>query len=504
MKRIFNILLLLLVSSVVIIGINKAVQAAEDEAYTPGTVHVTFIRTKKAPNETVIMHNWGATDENNMQAVSINDDKTVYNFEFKTKENEMSLGLIPVLGIDNGEGGLTQDWDNKLSFGGGDLAVDLTPVANGGDLYVVFTENCKSGEYVSAVATENERLAFVAYFAPAYEDTLGVHSWGFVDGQNASGWGTPLSVFKTIGHAGDGSDIKGTLFKAESTTAFAGAGFLIYAGTDDSKKHGEHGDIKVDNGDFEDYMDQVLNIEFVTGGNVYTSAAEFIDSAFVFKIIDMTKDSTTGQLDGTYAKNPTTVLVKVSAEILVPTVKVEAVEAKEADGDTPAVEAVEEVLYTTEERQEMLKEYFSIKDSDGNEMEIDHVDANLLSETGTKEFVVILKNALDNTKEYNLTVSASEEMTATKDINMDTEAPIITIISGKTTIELEYGKPITAAILPKYLSIDTRDGSITNLVYVKPGEGTVNSGKKGTYVVKLTVMDAWGNETQSEITFIVK
>ena len=504
MKRIFNILLLLVVSSFVIVGINKAVQAAEDEAYTPGTVHVTFIRTKNAPEETVVMYNWGATDENNMQAVNINDDKTVYNFEFKTKENEMSLGLIPALGIDDGEGGLIQDWDNKLSFGGGDLSVDLTPVTNGGDLYVVFTENSKSGEYVSAVASEDERLAFVAYYAPAYEKTLGVHSWGFVEGQNASTWGTPLSVFKTIGHAGDDSDIKGALLKTESATAFAGAGFLIYAGTDDSKKHAEHGDMKVENGDFADYTDQVLNIEFVTGGNVYTSAGEFIDSAFVFKIIEMSKDSTTGQLDGTYAKNPTTILVKVSSEILVPTVKVAGVEAKEADGDTPAVEAVEEVLYTTEERQEMLESYFTVKDSEGNEVAIDHVDANLLSETGTKEFVVILKNDLDNKKEYDITVSASEEMTATRSINMDTEAPIITIISGKTTIELEYGKPITAAILPKYLAIDTRDGSITNLVYVKPGEGTVNSGKKGTYVVKLTVMDAWGNETQSEITFIVK
>ena len=462
-----------------------------NEEFTPGTVHITFIRNKVPETvQNIGLHTWGCTPGGALEAKSSNADGTIWKFEVQTEEGKTSMGFIPALFKEDN----TPDWDNKLSYGGADLSIDYLDVANGGDLHVVLFENAKVDEYVSKVVEGEQKLAFVGYYAAAYEENLGVHNWGWLE--NAGGWGDPLHIFETIGHAGDGSDIKGGLLIAADAAAFAGAGLLTYAGGDDSKKHPSHGDggnIAVSNGDYVDYETNVLNLAFVNGGEVYAEAKDFIENAFLFKLVDMYKTKV-GELAGTFALNPTQVSVQASAAILVPTVK------------TAATDDAKEVLYTTQERQAMLNAYFTVTDSTGTALEIERVDGNLSATDGTNSFVVVLKSTsqLDNTKEYTIKFEQGLVM-AELGINMDSKAPIITLTDPTLAEQtIPFDSYIETTILPAYIAIDDRDGTITNIVYVKEGQGVVDTTQKQTWVVKLTVVDNWGNETQLELNFIVE
>ncbi|HOR96702.1 MAG TPA: hypothetical protein PLA20_07555, partial [Bacilli bacterium] len=55
---------------------------------------------------------------------------------------------------------------------------------------------------------------------------------------------------------------------------------------------------------------------------------------------------------------------------------------------------------------------------------------------------------------------------------------------------------------PSYRAMDVRDGDVSKYVYVKEGEGIVDTGKVGEYVIKLTAVDNWGNESQ--ISFVIQ
>jgi hypothetical protein len=50
--------------------------------------------------------------------------------------------------------------------------------------------------------------------------------------------------------------------------------------------------------------------------------------------------------------------------------------------------------------------------------------------------------------------------------------------------------------------MDVRDGDVSKYVYVKEGEGILNTDEVGEYTIKLTAIDNWGNETQ--ISFVVQ
>ena len=52
--------------------------------------------------------------------------------------------------------------------------------------------------------------------------------------------------------------------------------------------------------------------------------------------------------------------------------------------------------------------------------------------------------------------------------------------------------------------MEDRDGNITNRIYVKPGNGTVNVNVPGEYPVILTAFDEWGNEANVTFTIVVE
>lgn len=477
MKKFFVFLSL----AVLTLGIGSLARATGEF----GTLDVTFIRTKDAPEEKVMLHVWGTGSGGSGATRATSQDDNVYKFTLNIAADATGpIGVIPVLEKEDGQGGVTQDWDNKLSFGAADLYMDISDIKGAGKKHVVFFENAKDGEYVYSSVDPTGYLVFVAYYAASYEENLGVHNWGFTE--NASGWGAPLKAFKTVGNAPDGSAIKGALFEATDITT---AGLLIYAGDDATKKHAAHGDIKQENGDLLDATAGEVCMVAVTGDTVFNNdMSAFCEDAFKFKFIESSVDAN-GNLDGTYASGPKNILVKTSAEVLVPT----------TDGET---------TLTADQRKAKAAEYFTVceKADATKTVAIDHVDFNLLSTTGVKDFVLVLSGTLDNTKEYVVKFDDKALKQAEIEINLDTENPAIQLVGAPTDniYSVAWGKPFDMKDFPKFVATDDRDGDITASVYIKSGEGRLDTREKGDYPITLRVEDKWGNTGTLTFTFRVE
>ena len=446
-----------------------------------GTLKVTFIRNK-VEEQPVMSHVWG-TGENapsgGIQATS--RDGVVYHFEYKIGAKATEMGFIPVLqGADGKE--FWNDNKGKLSFGYANLAFDVSDIAGNGKVkHAVLFENAQPGEVVYS-SLNPEYVVFLSYYAAAYEGNLGIHNWNWTSPEGAQ-WGTPNKIFRTVGRASDGSEVKGAILEASDINS---AGLLIYAGGDDSKKHASHGDIKAENGDFTGAEKGVLYPVGVFGGNVYNNDMDsFVVDAFKFKFIGYGKDEA-GFDTGTYATNKTNVVVQISQDIVIPLTK--------EDGTT----------YTTAERTKLAAELFTIVEKGTtNEVAIDHADFNQFNTT-VKEFVIVLSQELDNTKEYVLKFDDGNTKQAEIELDLDKKGPEITLLTGSDVISVEWNKKFDMNLFPTYIAIDDRDGNVTNKVYVPKGKGYLNTNIKGDYPVTLCVEDKWGNVTEKVITFRVE
>ncbi len=460
-----------------------------------GTLKLTFIRNQVS-DATVGFHTWG-TGTADVEDITNNDvvqEGVIVTQDIKIYENaDDSMGLIPVLTKADG----TPDWDNanvKLSYGGANLSVDVSDIKGSGTKHAFIYENARDGEVAYSSTNTEKYMMFVAYYSPSYEDNLGFHSWGWDAQFTATGWGTPLQLFKTIGSAPDGTAIKGAVLE---TTTIGDTGALIYAGGDDSKKHGNYGDLKF----FDDVEAGEPQIMAVANGSVFTveetdntgSMTTFTEEAFSLKFIDFGTASN-GAYQGTYAPNSKNVLASLSTTIIVPKVKVEADEEND----------VEEVLYTAEERVELANELFTIYETNTptNVVTVSDIDFDMNSDS-VKDFVFTLTDDLEMGTSYTIKFDDG-----TKDcsivINMDQEAPVIELLRSSDVIEVKWGQPFDMSKFPQYEATDDRDGDITAKVYVPAGMGTVDTSKEGDYKVTLRVTDSWGNTTDKVITFRVK
>ncbi|MFI3329042.1 MAG: DUF5011 domain-containing protein [bacterium] len=479
-KVLFSFALILTVGTcLTVLGIG-ALELRESTEH--GTLKLTFVRNQVSDSN-VVFHNWnrgaaGSTDE-----VTITKNGTIITADFPIYADALdSIGVIPAL--DAGDG--TPDWDNKLSYGGADLTFDVTDIKGSGVKHAFVFENAKADEVVYS-STDLNHLMLVSYYSPSYEDNLGFHSWGMIGEHTATEWGTPLQLFKTIGRAPDGTDIKGAILEA-STIGDTGA--LVYAGSDDTKKHSSYGDLKFN----EDSVAGTPQFMAVANGTVFTAEESntFVEEAFQLKFVDFGVASN-GSYTGTYAVNSQSVIGSLSTTIEIPKVKVE------ADLDN----SVEEVLYTEEERVNLAIDLFEIYQTNDStkKVEIESIDFDKNADS-VKDFVFTLKGELSLGTSYTIafddTVKTCEAV-----LNMDKEAPSITLLRGKDTIEVPWGEPFDMKLFPQYEATDDRDGDITAKVFVPSGLGTVDTSKEGDYKVTLRVIDAWGNTTDKVITFTV-
>jgi hypothetical protein len=189
-------------------------------------------------------------------------------------------------------------------------------------------------------------------------------------------------------------------------------GFLIYAGTDATKKTG---DIKFDTGFMQNAGVGTVEVVYVVNAgdgitnneNVYMTGAAFADAAFAFKLLPFSPEGMTG----TYAIDPNTVVVKTSASVISPYAEAESDEEREA------AEAI-------------INEWFVIKEKTGTDtygeaLQIERVDFGKTNTT-LNTFVLTLSdgNELDNTKEYeiffNLDLTLTEKQV---EVTLELEAP---------------------------------------------------------------------------------
>lgn len=293
------------------------------------------------------------------------------------------------------EGG--PDWNAKLT---GDVGISSDAIVENETVHVYIFEGAaseKDGDtfltFPSFVSSPSHYNMLLVYFDPSdsYEENLGVHAWnGWVNDAEAYGtdfgvWATPAKVFSTAGKTSDGRTVKAAMLHSTAPDA----GLLVYAGDDATKKTGDVllgsalpetpvvGDVGVA------YVVSKGN-EYTAGDNVYyNDNVAFATEAFAFglKAFDPEK------MEGTYAVDPHTVIVKTSAQL-----------------DNPYYAA------TTEAEQdaavETIKSWFTVKeitgeDTYGDALAVERVDFAKTNKT-LDSFVVILSDALDNTKDYEI------------------------------------------------------------------------------------------------------
>jgi len=513
MKKVLSVFFLAVTVFLVGISVNAASETTGD----------LVIHYHAWDNDYTNLGNWAWGDTvSEKSTFDGTDDFGVY-FEYPDVAVGTGVGFIAVDWVND-----APDWNNAKHTN--NVELDPSAIVANETTHVYVFEGAESvgttttPQYLVADPTQYNML--VVYYDPSgsYEETIGVHSWGWsgyrtVDENGAwinqtlpASWASPDPIFLTVGKAADGSAIKaGMLTTAAAPTDDTTNGVIIYNGSDDNKKTGNFygidafGDTPV--------MGEAYASWVVSKGDAYTSndniypndPASFYVEAFSFRLISFSADDFTG----TYAADPTSILVKLSATITNP--YAEATTTAEQEAAVAEVEGwftITEVL-TVDENGEAA--------TYGNEVAIERVDF-ALSNTTLQDFAVVLSeaNGLDNTKMYEISFNLGLEGDANKEaalmVAMDTEAPVIGFTSpvsivGQSAenrvIEIELGSDWNASWFPRYEATDTRDGDLKSFVYVPSGDySTLNTGELGDYTIMLEVADDWGNVTQ--VTFIFR
>lgn len=313
-------------------------------------------------------------------AVDGTDDFGVY-FEY----NDIAIGSS-LAGIVYFQEAGKEWWENKLTadINFGDILVEDETV----HVYV-FEGLDTAGPNASAffVADPAAYNMLLVYYDPtgSYEETLGVHAWNGWTSFTEPAWATPAQVFADGGKASDGSIVKVAMLSASSPNA----GLLIYAGGDENKKTGDVnlsaalsatpalGDVGVA------YVLSKGDAYTANDNLWYNDNTDFITEAFSFRLIEFNNEDKTG----TYAVDPTTIIVKTSKQITNPYASAETVEEQNA--------AVAQVA-----------EWFAVREMTGvatygEPLDIERVDFAKSNAT-INAFVIILGEALDNTKDYEI------------------------------------------------------------------------------------------------------
>lgn len=424
-------------------------------------------------------------------------------FEFEDVPTTGVAGFIAVL-WKNG----AQDWGAKQT---GDINIDLSELKPGEHNHIYIMEGAATktvaadpededaedvvhkGYYLARNDAYNLFLVY-ADAALTYEDNLGVHTWnGWIDVN--PGWGSPYNLFTDGAAHSAVPQIKVGMLHSASMDA----GLLIYAGADGNKKTGDVTIAGAITGTYgEDHTPALgdVGVAFVyndgngntSNENLFYDVQEFVLNAFSFKFVEMSV-ADNGERIGTFAPRPNQVRVEFNSSIAL----------KEDNA---------------EENLELLKEWFTVSDKDGNEVEIEDIH---YSGTSVSSFVLILASNLDNTKEYtvsfDLGLEGDENRSATISLDMDTQGPEIIFLAhdwdgvdlANRVIEVEWDKKFDWNLFPGFLAVDDRDGNVTLLVHVPEGEfSKLDTNRVGDYTIMLRVSDDWGNVTEEKFIFRVK
>jgi hypothetical protein len=380
-------------------------------AYASGTGNlVVHFQAWDQDYETLGSWAWGDTAAGRIKD-GVDSFGAYFNFDNIAVGTE--VGFIAVDWVNGGP-----DWNAVASRGKltGDVNLGADVIKEGKTVHVYVFEGAAGPEYL--VADPDKFNALVVYYDPTgnYEENLGLHHWGWT--LAGPSWASPDKILTTVGVSAAGYDVKGVLLTAVETWA----GFLIYAGGDDTKKTG---DVKPDTGFFTTHTNGAVDVLYVINAgdgnnsneNIYLTPQAFADEAFSFKLMPFNGE----EMSGTYAVDPQTIIVKTSAPIA-----------------SPYPSAVDK-----EEARETIENWFTVREviSEGvygNPLLLERVDFATSNQT-LNSFVVLLDDAnpLDNTKDYEIffnlnhpeNLEVAKEVTVTVNVTVPANTPTDAVLS---------------------------------------------------------------------------
>ncbi len=314
--------------------------------------------------------------------------------------------------------GGSQDWSRKLTD---DVFIPASAIQEDKTVHVyIFEGMLGNGNAEVFVADPDTHNILAVYYDPAgaYEETLGIHGWGWTyedDAEiGASQWGTPSQLFTVAGRSEADIDVWGMMLSAKETWA----GFLVYGGDDATKKTGDINDTNY----ITNQEAGAVNIVYIVNAgdgvtnnsNVFTTPDTFRDEAFSFKLLPFSPE----EMTGTYAIDPNTLVVKTSSSVASPY----------AEATTDAEREAAEALITS---------WFQIKEDLGNgqygpALAIERVDFGKTNTT-LNTFVIALAEGteLDNTKDYEVffdtmypqDLETANEITVTLNVTVPDNTP---------------------------------------------------------------------------------
>ena len=315
--------------------------------------------------------------------------------------NNVPVGTeVNFIAVDWVNGG--PDWNAVASRGKltGDVNLGADVIKEGKTVHVYVFEGAAGPQYL--VADPDRFNALVVYYDPTgnYEENLGLHHWGWTIA--GPSWASPDKILTTVGVSSAGYEVKGVLL----TAAESWAGFLIYAGGDDTTK--KTGDVKPDTGFFTTHTNGAVDVLYVVNAgdgnqsneNIYLTPQAFADEAFSFKLMPFNGD----EMSGTYAVDPQTIIVKTSAPVA-----------------SPYPSAVNKA-----EARQTIENWFTVREviSEGvygNPLLMERVDFATSNQT-LNSFVIILDDAnpLNNTKDYEIffNLNNPENLAVAKDVEV--------------------------------------------------------------------------------------
>lgn len=414
-----------------------------------------------------------------MAVSSIDDFGAVFEYCINPTDAGDKVGFLPLNNWGGPEVGWVWDDNAKMTGDRGDIMIDVTTLKNTAatemEVYAFqgaggtgTDENKARGVYE---VDPTKRNIIIGYYDPAnaYEENIGIHPWGSYDAPlNAAEWGTPVQFFEDGAQSPSGVKIK--LGMATAIDDDSALGGLIYAGTDDTKKHGGAANSFADPfGGFATLAAGEVGFALVVNDQIFGNADDFAAEAFKFEFMGR-EVLESGLVDGTYAVDNNTILVKTN-------VKVGVTDDKDA-----------------------VKARFSVMEGE-NVVAISSVDYDVAA-ASSNTFVLNLGANLSITKTYTILYDDGVNSTESE-LDIDAEKPVITFLDTDVDVEIELGGEWDSDYVPSFVATDNRDGDITSLVYIAPGDGYVNTGIAGDYVVTFTVKDVWGNIGEASFTVSV-
>ena len=342
--------------------------------------------------DTLGSHAWGGPTAGKLKD-GVDDFGAYWNY------NDIPLGTsVGFIAVEWPDGN-GPDWNQKLTD---DVNISADAIIEDTTVHVYVFEGAKTtsenpGYFMADPTVHN---VMVIYYDPAgaYEENLGMHAWGWKNEGISAEWNVPSLLFTDAGKAPSGFGVKGVLLSAQESWA----GFLIYYGEGDGSK--KTGDLKPDTGWFTEHG--VGTIEFVyvvsagdgntSNENVYTDVESFVEDAFTFKLLPFAP----GDMSGTYAVDPQTIIVKTSATVTNP--------YPDAVDKDAAIATVESWFAVREIIEEGVY---------GDPLMIERVDF-AKNNASINAFVLNLSDELDNTKEYEVFFSTTPALEVAKDVEV--------------------------------------------------------------------------------------